>query len=120
MPQKLALVMISNFGRADGDRETWAYQFLPRLLARNPGLSTHLYALRVAGQPDNSTELESAVAPGDRPRLRQRFFRAARNWIPNSLKMVWAMFRHDICWDNVAFRQGTVRESGFALAPPRG
>ena len=95
VPCRLAIVMISNFGRADGGRETWAYQFLPRLLARNPGLSADLFALRVDGQADNSPELESAVAAEDRMRLRQRFFRAARNPIPNSLKMIAAMFRHD-------------------------
>jgi glycosyltransferase involved in cell wall biosynthesis len=95
VPQKLALVMISNFGRADGGRETWAYQFLPRLLARHAGLSVDLYALRVDGQPDNRPELENAIPEGGRGRFQQRFFSARQNRIPNSLKMIWAMFRHD-------------------------
>ena len=106
MPQKLALVMISNFGRADGGRETWAHQFLPRLLARNPELSTDVYALHVDGQSDNRLELEKAVAEEDRARLGSHFFRAARNRIPNSLKMIWAMFCHD--WN--------AREAGYSLA----
>jgi glycosyltransferase involved in cell wall biosynthesis len=92
-PRKLALVMISNFGRADGGRETWAYQFLPRLLARNPALSTNVYALRVDGQSDNSGELIGAIAKEDRNRFSLCFLRARRNWIPNSLKMAWAMLR---------------------------
>lgn len=90
--RKLALVMISNFGRADGGRETWAYQFLPRLLAREPDLSIDLYGLRVEGQPDTIPELLAATAPSDRPRLRAQFFHAQRNAIPNSLKMLWAMW----------------------------
>ena len=94
-PRNLAVVMISNFGRADGGRETWAYQFLPQLLARNSGLSAQLYGLRVDGQADNSPALESSIAAEDQPRFRQRFFSASRNRIPNSLKMIWAMFRHD-------------------------
>ena len=92
MSHKLAVVMISNFGRADGGRETWAYQFLPRLMAREPTLAVELHGLRVEGQPDTFSEIVAATAPSDRPRLTAHFVRAQRNLIPNSLKMLWAMW----------------------------
>jgi glycosyltransferase involved in cell wall biosynthesis len=89
----LALVMISNFGRADGGRETWAYQFLPRLLQRDPDLSIDLHGLRVEGQADTSGELLNTFARSDRRRLHLFFHRVRRNAVPNSLKMIWAMRR---------------------------
>ena len=46
--------MISNFGVADGGRETWAYNFIPRLLKRWPGITLDIIGLHRAGQPDNA------------------------------------------------------------------
>jgi glycosyltransferase involved in cell wall biosynthesis len=94
-PQNLALVMISNFGRSDGGRETWAYQFLPRVLARQPDLRADIYALRVKGEPDTTPELIAATGENAPLRLHARFFEVARSRVPNSLKMIWAMFRHN-------------------------
>lgn len=95
---RLAIVMISNFGRADGGRETWAYQFLPRLLQRHPHLHIDVCGLRIDGQDDNSDELRGAVRQSDRARLGITFLRAVQNKIPNSLDMIRAIRRSD--WPN--------------------
>ncbi len=90
---RLALVMISNFGRADGGRETWAYQFLPRLLERKPNLHVEVCGLRVDGQEDNSDELREAIAESERDRFDIAFLGAPRNKVPNSLDMIRAIRR---------------------------
>ena len=87
----MSLVMISNFGRADGGRETWAYQFLPRLLARDPDLHLEIHGLRADDEPDNRPELMAAFAEADRVRIRCHFHRAKRSAVPLSLKMLGAM-----------------------------
>ena len=92
-PRTLALVMISNFGRSDGGRETWAYQFLPRLLSRDPGLHLDIRGLRADDEPDNLPGLMAAFAEQDRSRVTCKFHRAKRGAIPLSLKMLGAMFR---------------------------
>ncbi|MGI8704738.1 MAG: hypothetical protein ACR2JJ_02900 [Sphingomicrobium sp.] len=43
---EIDLGMVSNFGRGDRGRETWAYNFIPRLLRRLPTLSLNLFGLR--------------------------------------------------------------------------
>src|SRR5687768_4134929 len=90
---RLALVMISNFGRSDGGRETWAYQFLPRLLERKPNLHVEVCGLRVDGQEDNSEELRQAIAESERDRFDVAFLGAPRNKVPNSLDMIRAIRR---------------------------
>jgi glycosyltransferase involved in cell wall biosynthesis len=55
--------MISNFGRSDGGRETWAYNFIPRLLAARPSMRLRIYGLRRSGWPDNSVLLREC-GPG--------------------------------------------------------
>ena len=89
----MSLVMISNFGRADGGRETWAYQFLPRLLARNPNLHLEIHGLRADDEPNNEPELMAAFAKADHGCVRCNFHRASRSAIPLSLKMLGAMSR---------------------------
>jgi glycosyltransferase involved in cell wall biosynthesis len=54
---RIALLMISNFGVADGGRETWAYNFIPRLLRRWPGVTLDVIGLNREGEPDNSGRL---------------------------------------------------------------
>ena len=60
----LDLLMISNFGAADGGRETWAYNFIPRLLRRWPDLRLRVLGLRRDGEPDNRDNL-LALGPAD-------------------------------------------------------
>lgn len=55
------MLMLSAMGRADGGRETWAYSFLPRLLAAEPDLRLRLHALRWGDQPDHGEALREAM-----------------------------------------------------------
>ena len=76
--------MLSNFGRADGGRETWAYNFVPRLLERYPSLRLSIYGFHIDGQPDNSAmALMLGQSLGDR--LSIRFVRAKAGAIPNQI-----------------------------------
>jgi glycosyltransferase involved in cell wall biosynthesis len=77
--------MLSNFGRADGGRETWAYNFIPRLLERYPSLRLRIYGLRVDGEPDNSETVLSAAPRAQRNRLSVEFVRAKADRWPNAL-----------------------------------
>ena len=60
---RIALMMISNFGPADGGRETWAYNFIPRLLDLWPEAQLDIVGLRREGQPDNSALLKKLTGP---------------------------------------------------------
>ena len=75
-----ALVMLSNFGPADGGRETWAYSFIPRLLSRHPHLRLSIYGLRIEGEPDNSALLEAIDLAG----IEVEFIPAPRSRTPNA------------------------------------
>ena len=56
--------MISNFGVADGGRETWAYNFIPRLLDRWRDVTVDVIGLHRAGQQDNAARVQTLL--GDR------------------------------------------------------
>jgi len=58
---RISLLMISNFGVADGGRETWAYNFIPRLLRRWPDIHLDLIGLHRVGQQDNSGRLNGLL-----------------------------------------------------------
>jgi glycosyltransferase involved in cell wall biosynthesis len=81
---EIDLVMISNFGASDGGRETWAYQFIPRLLNERPDLRLNIYGQRPEGEADNSHRVDEAAGPA-RDRLTQTYLRADASRIPNSL-----------------------------------
>ena len=87
--------MLSNFGRADGGRETWAYNFLPGLLERYPQLRLNIYGLRVDGEPDNEGTLSEAFTLPDRSRVAIDFVRANSNRVPNAL-IFWSGLRSKI------------------------
>lgn len=80
---EIALVMLSNFGQSDGGRETWAYNFVPLLLARNPALRLRVYGFRVTGEADNQVALAAAVQASDRERLSVEFVRGPADRVPN-------------------------------------
>ena len=44
--------MLSNLGPAEGGRETWLYNFLPRLMERLPRLRLRIHGFRLDGDPD--------------------------------------------------------------------
>jgi glycosyltransferase involved in cell wall biosynthesis len=58
---RIALLMISNFGVADGGRETWAYNFIPWLLERWPNVTLDIIGLHRAGQTDNSSRVRELL-----------------------------------------------------------
>ena len=97
--------MLSNFGRADGGRETWAYNFLPALLERYPRLRLNIYGLRVDGEPDNEATLVEALSPPDRPRISIDFVRASANRVPNALPF-WSGLRRKVRQDSPGFVLG--------------
>jgi glycosyltransferase involved in cell wall biosynthesis len=76
--------MLSNLGRADGGRETWAYNFIPRLLDRYRSLRLSIFGLRVDEQPDNRETLLSCVPEDQRSRLTVEFVPAKANRWPNA------------------------------------
>lgn len=51
--------MLSTFGKQEGGRETWLYNFLPELLKDNRIAKIHLFGFRTHGQLDNSKLLKS-------------------------------------------------------------
>ena len=85
--------MISNFGPADGGRETWAYQFIPRLLAAEPDAELHVFGVRRAGEPDHSAALVAKVAPEDRARLKLHFAHLPKGRVPASISGAIALRR---------------------------
>lgn len=89
----VALVMISNFGPADGGRETWAYQFIPRLLAAEPDIVLTVFGVRREGEEDHSAALIAKVAPEDRDRLELHFATVPRGRLPASLGGALALRR---------------------------
>jgi glycosyltransferase involved in cell wall biosynthesis len=90
----IALVMLSNFGRSDGGRETWAYNFIPGLLAARRDVHLMVYGFRYDGQPDNAAALREAVAAEDRARLTLIFLKAKRRWWPLFFSMARQLRAH--------------------------
>ena len=46
------IIMLSNYGRKDGGRETWLYNFLPQLLEDASIQKIHLFGFKLKGQED--------------------------------------------------------------------
>jgi glycosyltransferase involved in cell wall biosynthesis len=85
--------MISNFGPSDGGRESWAYNFVPRLLAAEPDLKLHVFGARRPGEPDTSAIFRCKVAPADRDRLVLHFAALEPSRLPASLNALFAIRR---------------------------
>src|SRR5688572_15719887 len=75
---RITLLMISNFGVSDGGRETWAYNFIPRMLERWPDVLLDIIGLNRSGEPDNIPRLK-ALAPG---RIGVTFLHSKRKSLP--------------------------------------
>ena len=76
--------MLSNFGPAEGGRETWLYNFLPRLLQRFTQLRLRIHGFRLAGDPDHRGTLIDAVPAKDRDRISIDFVQAKPSRRPNA------------------------------------
>lgn len=83
----------SNFGRSEGGRETWAYQFLPALLARRKDVLLRVYGQRRPEQPDTTEALRAAAAP-HADRLRSHFLPATQGRWPLPIAMIRAFVAH--------------------------
>lgn len=64
----LDIVMLSAFGKQDGGRETWLYNFLPELLLDSKISKVHLFGFRTKDQEDN-TELLKRLDPHEKGRV---------------------------------------------------
>lgn len=89
----IELIMMSNFGRADGGRETWAYGFLPELLERDPSLELTIFGFRKEGQRDNTAEMMKELSEDARRRLTTRFLAVKPTRLPLFFSMAGALFR---------------------------
>lgn len=115
-------VILANLGRSDGGQETWAYQFIPALLARHPALRMRIYGQRLIGKPDTTPELINAVGAAA-PRLKVRFFPARRTRWP----LLFSMLQQFVLWKTqeteprpmVTIAVGSVIELLFILASRR-
>ena len=84
--------MLSNLGPAEGGRETWLYNFVPRLLQRFPTLGVRIHGFRLDGEPDNRAKLVGVVDEGDRNRISIDFVEARRGRLPNAFAF-WSGLR---------------------------
>jgi glycosyltransferase involved in cell wall biosynthesis len=60
----LDIVMLSNYGKQEGGRETWLHNFLPELLKDNSISKIHIFGFRTLGQADNSELLKNLDTSG--------------------------------------------------------
>jgi glycosyltransferase involved in cell wall biosynthesis len=83
-PAEAAIVMLSNLGPAEGGRETWLYNFLPRLLQHFTHLRLRIHGFRLAGDPDHRGALINVVPAKDRDRISIDFVHAKPSRRPNA------------------------------------
>ena len=88
------LVMLSKFGRADGGRETWAYNFIPLLLESNKNLSLTIYGFSIDNKSDKREELLSVFNNCDRERVKLHFFPVKWPRIPLFFSMFYQLRKH--------------------------
>ena len=84
--------MLSNLGPAEGGRETWLYNFAPRLLRRFPELRLRIHGFRLDGEPDHRGKLVGAVDEGERNRISIDYVEAKRGRRPNAFAF-WSGLR---------------------------
>ncbi|MES0217174.1 glycosyltransferase family 4 protein [Mesorhizobium sp. C280B] len=87
------LIMLSSFNRAGGGRETWAYNFLPRLLQEKAEVSLYIYGLKNNDEADHSSAFCSYFADSSRRRLSVKIFNAAKSRLPRVFLMVGCLLR---------------------------
>lgn len=93
-PYNVDLIMLSNFGRTDGGRETWAYNLIPLWLQSDMSLNLSIYGLTPHEARDNSGEMLKAVDAESRSRLRMHCFPAKWPKLPLFFSMFFQFLRH--------------------------
>lgn len=88
------LIMLSNFGRTDGGRETWAYNLIPLWLECDSTLHLSIYGLTPHQGEDNSGEMLKAVGAANRSRLRMHCFPAKWPKLPLFFSMFFQFIQH--------------------------
>jgi glycosyltransferase involved in cell wall biosynthesis len=116
-------VMASNFGRTAGGRETWAYGFLPQLLAYQPELDLRVHGMRTEDHADTTGDLFAATEPAHHDRLKPVFHRAQRGLLPVFASMIrglrsW-MAGSDVAPPDWSLAAGCVNEQILVLATPK-
>ena len=86
-PLVIDFICHSSMGRSEGGMETWAYQFVPGLLASYPDVRVRLYGQLHGGRPDPTEEFMTAVAP-HQDRFSAHFFRTERGRLPLMVAMI--------------------------------
>lgn len=100
-------ILLGNMSRSDGGRETWSYNFLPRLLAADPDLRIRLFAQRTEGHRDTTPDLLAAMGETGRDRFEAVFFPARRGRLPLFFSMMFALRRHTQAKDFIPPRYST-------------
>ncbi len=85
------LVMLSNLGRSDGGRETWAYTFIPLLLKFSERLNLTVYGFTPDGGKDNTEELALAVNPKRESRFQSVFLKVKWARLPLFFSMFYQL-----------------------------
>lgn len=95
--KKIDIVMLSKFRPSEGGRETWAYQFIPRVLVADPKLNLHVYGLSINARENSDAILRKSVKEADRDRLETTFLANKKSKIPKVFLMLMGLrryFRH--------------------------
>lgn len=90
---EIVLVMLSSFGPGDGGRETWAYQFVPRLLLRYPDFRLRIVGMRLDNEIDYESTLRSHLPTTEQHRITVQILSCSRSRVPNALQFVWKLRR---------------------------
>ena len=88
------LIMLSNFDRSVGGRETWAYGFIPVFLGENPHLNLHIYGLTPNDVPHKGEELISNLSEDAKFRLKMTFFEVIWPKVPWFFSMLFQFRNH--------------------------
>lgn len=89
----LHVLMLSRLGRNEGGRETWLYEFVPRLVRALPAVRVSVLGIRSDGDPPVDGDLEACA--GD---VRDRFsilrLRVRKTRWPLAIGMMRELWRH--------------------------
>lgn len=91
---RVELIMMSNFDPSAGGRETWAYNFIPALLASDPSLQLTIYGMRPENGEDNTKLLFEAIGRENSSRLELVFFDVTRRHLPYFFSMLAQLTQH--------------------------
>lgn len=83
------LIMLSKFGKNDGGRETWAYNFLPELV-KDKNILVNVFGYRNENEKDNSSILSIL----NKEQIKPHILAGKKSRFPRFLMMLHRMFFH--------------------------